>query len=288
MICAEKSKLKTNITRLWNHRLPHLQRRWATQREKVTGDQVSGLQSRFGFELWGNMAAHIFREAAARVERTAVRRSHGARRFAPETDMAIRRIEIRASAARMWRAAGRRFGRGCQQCRREWMTGVGIKCILVGDFDYPAKVHDSHSMAHVFHDSQIVGDKQASYSHLLLQVHQQVQNLGLYRHVQGAYRFVTDDKPGLEGDSPGDADPLPLSAGKLVRVAVSVSGAKTDAFEKFVGEAASLSPLDSVYFKRFSDYPPDGHSRIEATERVLKDDLHLPAEAPHRRSRGVE
>ena len=31
MTYAEKSKLKTNVIRLWNNRLPHLQRRWATR-----------------------------------------------------------------------------------------------------------------------------------------------------------------------------------------------------------------------------------------------------------------
>jgi len=31
MTYAEKSEMRTGIARLWNHRLPHLQRRWATR-----------------------------------------------------------------------------------------------------------------------------------------------------------------------------------------------------------------------------------------------------------------
>jgi len=30
MICEENFKLNTNVARRWNHRLPHLQGRWAT------------------------------------------------------------------------------------------------------------------------------------------------------------------------------------------------------------------------------------------------------------------
>ena len=37
MTYAERSKLKTDAVRLWNHRLPHLQRRWATRRHPCRG-----------------------------------------------------------------------------------------------------------------------------------------------------------------------------------------------------------------------------------------------------------
>ena len=54
----------------------------------------------------------------------------------------------------------------------------------------------------------------------LLQVLHQVEDLGLDGHVEGRHRLVGHDQLGLEGQGPGQADPLALAAGELVGVAV--------------------------------------------------------------------
>ena len=51
-----------------------------------------------------------------------------------------------------------------------------------------------------------------------LQVLQQVDHLRLHRDVQRGHRLVGDDQVRVHGQRPGDADPLPLPAGELVRV----------------------------------------------------------------------
>ena len=46
----------------------------------------------------------------------------------------------------------------------------------------------------------------------------------MHRHVQGGNRFVGDDQPGMQGQGPGDADPLPLAAAEGVGIAEEVFG----------------------------------------------------------------
>jgi hypothetical protein len=50
----------------------------------------------------------------------------------------------------------------------------------------------------------------------VLQIFQQVDHLRLDGDVQRRNRFVADDEGGVRGQGAGDADALPLPAGKLV------------------------------------------------------------------------
>ena len=56
-----------------------------------------------------------------------------------------------------------------------------------------------------------------------LQVAQQVDDLRLNRHVERRHRLVGDDQPRVDRERAGDADPLPLTTGELVRIAGGVS-----------------------------------------------------------------
>ena len=65
-----------------------------------------------------------------------------------------------------------------------------------------------------------MGDEQVGQAELLLQVFEQVDDLGLDRDVERRDRLVGDDEIGVGRERAGDADALPLAAGELVRVAV--------------------------------------------------------------------
>ena len=65
-----------------------------------------------------------------------------------------------------------------------------------------------------------MGDEQVGDPELALESLEKVDDLGLDRDVQGAYWFVTDNKIGLDGQRPCDADTLALPAREFVRVAV--------------------------------------------------------------------
>ncbi len=71
-------------------------------------------------------------------------------------------------------------------------------------------------------DGQVVGDEQVGQSQLSLEVVEQVDHLGLDRHVESRDRLVADDELRLHRQGTGDADPLPLTAGELVREAVGM------------------------------------------------------------------
>jgi hypothetical protein len=67
---------------------------------------------------------------------------------------------------------------------------------------------------------------------LLLKIGQQVEHLRLHRDVERGNRLVAHDEGGLDRKSAGDADPLPLAARELVRVAPRVARVETHFLEQ--------------------------------------------------------
>ena len=67
-----------------------------------------------------------------------------------------------------------------------------------------------------------MGHKQVGDPHLILNLLQQVDDLGLDGHIQGRDRLVTDNESGIQGHGPGNGDPLPLAAGKLMGIPADV------------------------------------------------------------------
>ena len=73
--------------------------------------------------------------------------------------------------------------------------------------------------------------------HSRLQVLQQVDDLRLDRDVQRRDRLVADDEVRVQRERAGDADPLALAAGELVRVAVAASRGQPD-YARAAGDRA--------------------------------------------------
>ena len=71
---------------------------------------------------------------------------------------------------------------------------------------------------------------------------QQVDHLGLDRHVERRHRLVADDDLRPQRQRPGDADALALAAGELVRVPVDVVGVEADQVEQFLDPRAGGRP----------------------------------------------
>ena len=84
------------------------------------------------------------------------------------------------------------------------------------------------AMAHVLDDLEVVRDEEVRDAELVLQIHEQVDDLRLDRDVERADRLVAHDELGLHGERARDADALPLAAGELVRVARHRVGAQAD------------------------------------------------------------
>ena len=85
--------------------------------------------------------------------------------------------------------------------------------------DDAAEVHDRDPVRDVPDDREVVRDEQVREVELVLQRLEQVDDLRLDRDVERGDRLVRDDEVRVDGERAGDADPLALAAGELVRVA---------------------------------------------------------------------
>ena len=81
-----------------------------------------------------------------------------------------------------------------QQRDRVGMERAGVQVVRRGQLDDPAEVHHRDPVADVADDRQVVGDEQVGQRELVLEALQQVDDLGLDRHVEGADRLVGDDE----------------------------------------------------------------------------------------------
>ena len=89
-------------------------------------------------------------------------------------------------------------------------TGAGL--------DDAAVLHHRHAIAQVGDDPEVVRDDQHAHVRSLLQLAEQVEDLGLHGDVEGGRRLVGDDQVGVAGHRSGDEDALRHAAGDLVRV----------------------------------------------------------------------
>ena len=104
--------------------------------------------------------------------------------------------------------------------------------VRLAQFDDAAQVHHPDPVAHVAHRGKVVGDQQIREVVLLLQVDQEVHDLGADRDVERRYRLVQDDQLGVQRKRTGDADALALAARELVRVQVRLVRVQPDLCEQ--------------------------------------------------------
>src|SRR5687767_10387469 len=79
-------------------------------------------------------------------------------------------------------------------------------------------VHHDHALRGLGDDAHVVRDEHDGHAELGLQLVQQLQDLGLDRHVERRGRLVGDEEVGITGQRHGDHHALPHAAGELVRI----------------------------------------------------------------------
>ena len=141
------------------------------------------------------------------------------------------------SPGRMMRArliAGSGIGHRYRRQQR-----FGVRMLRMGEqraarreLDDAAEIHHRDAVADVLDDREVVRDEEIRQAELRLQVHEQVDDLRLHRHVQRRDGLVADDHLGLDGEGARDPQALALSAGKLVRVLAHLIGPQADAREQ--------------------------------------------------------
>lgn len=156
------------------------------------------------------------------------------------------------------------------------MGRTAVNLCLGAHFHHHAQIHDQHPVAQVLDDPQIVGNEEIGQLELCLQILNQVHHLSLDGHVQGGHRLVADDELGMGGDGPGNADALPLAAGKFVGEPVVVIPAQPYLLHQ------AEDPLVQLFFILYAlqtqgrgDDVIDLLPGVQAAVGILEDDLHI-------------
>ena len=149
--------------------------------------------------------------------------------------------------------------------------------------------------------AHVVGDEEDGHLETVAELVDEVEDLGLDRHVERGRGLVGDEQLGLAGQGDGDHDALAQAAGELMRV-------RGEALRR-PGHPDELQYLDRPVGRflfgdllvdphRLGDLAADGHRRVQRGHRVLEDhgdvvaanlahllfgQLHeLPADQAHR------
>src|SRR5690606_41903070 len=104
-------------------------------------------------------------------------------------------------------------------------------------------------------------------------------DLRLDGDIQRGGRLIEDQYRRPQGKRPGEADPLPLPAGQLMRAALAMDGRQADGFQQGVHRTVALAGRDKagVYLKGLADGLRHGHPRIQRAGWVLEAQLEVPA-----------
>jgi len=171
--------------------------------------------------------------------------------------------------------------RGGPGHRGEQGLGVGVQPagsqdLPGGHFHQPAHVHHGHPVADLGDDPQVVGDEEIRQAVALLELRQEVQDLGLDGDVQGADGLVRHDEPGFQGQGPGDPQALALAAAEFVGIAVADVGGEPHFREELLHPGPALWAAAQVMDDEglFQDLA-HGHAGVERRIGVLEDDLDL-------------
>ena len=144
------------------------------------------------------------------------------------------------------------------------MRGSAYSVLGRSELDQLSEVHDADPVAHVLDDAEVVGDEQVAQPELLLQVGEQVQHLGLDRHVERRDGLVGDHQLRLQGQRPGDADALALAARELVGVAAQVLAAQAHELGQVGGLVHPLAAAGAALdLQAFGDQLADLHARVQ-------------------------
>ena len=134
--------------------------------------------------------------------------------------------------------------------------------------------HDADGFGIVLRQTQIVGNEDNRHTHLLLQIVEQIENLGLNSHIQSSGRLIGNQQVRFINERHGNHNALQLTAGKLVRIlfhaALGFFDAHTFQQCQCLLSCFFFAELFIVHTCRFNQLRTDTHKRIERGHRLLE------------------
>ena len=147
-------------------------------------------------------------------------------------------------------------------------------------FDNTATLHDRDAGAEITDDRHRVRDEEVRKAEVALKLLEKIDDLGADADVEGGDGFVGHDELGTEREGAGDANALPLSTAEFVGEAAGSGLVHADGAEEFGDTPAAGIATDAfVDDEWLGDDVFDSQAGIEGAEGILKDDLHVAAEA---------
>jgi hypothetical protein len=110
----------------------------------------------------------------------------------------------------------------------------------------------------------------------VLEPDHEVQDLGAHRDIEGRDGLVAHHEPGPQNERPGHANALALAAGELVGEARHVLRQKPHPVQGLLDAFAPLRTVQILMVEQgLFDDALHRQPRVECTEGVLEDDLHV-------------
>ena len=154
-----------------------------------------------------------------------------------------------------------------------------VDVVFRSQFYRAAEVHHHHVIGHVLHHREVVRDEHVGGVELLLQIHEQVEHLGLNRHVQRRSRFVRDQHFRLQHHCPRQSDTLALTAGEHVRIALVMLRAQADLLHHRLDFLATFGGRQlGVDQQRLGQLITDFLPWVQRRVRALKHHLYVFAQ----------
>ena len=149
-----------------------------------------------------------------------------------------------------------------------------------GLLDAAPAVHHQDLIGHVGDDAEVVGDQHDRRAEVVLQVAQEVDDLGLDRHVEGGRGLVGDDHLRVVDQGHGDHHALAHATGELVRVGLQalLRVGDADPVEHLLGPGqGGLLVQRLVDLDGLDQLLADLVERVQRAQRILEDHRHLLA-----------
>ena len=194
----------------------------------------------------------------------------------------------------------RHLRRGRQQLSRVSVLRSGSNLFRRSDLDDLALIHHRDAGREIANDGHGVRDEQIGQAEIALQLLQKIHDLRANAGVESGNRFIGHDELRLQGKRAGDADALALASGKFVWITRHGRFIHSHGTQKFPHSPAAdiaakafvpgillgnflmqrrLMQRRLMQNERLGDHVLNAEARVERTERVLKDDLHVAAKA---------